>query len=115
MHECKYTYSFIYFIFLTETEQSGKKNHVKFNDTVGLNITHEIRQETLVINEQKIDRYLYFSLNSYHYKKKLYQLYLIFTCFSFRLLHLLHEANPTNESADTEEMLKLEGNCGPGY
>ncbi|KAM7249156.1 hypothetical protein ACFE04_019394 [Oxalis oulophora] len=64
-----------------KTEQTGKKSHVKFNDTVSVNITHDIRQETLVINEQKIDR----------------------------LLHLLHEANPTNESADTEEMLKLEG------
>lgn len=42
--------------FVIETEQSSKKNHVKFNDTVGVSIAHDIRQEPVVINEQKIDR-----------------------------------------------------------
>lgn len=60
---------------------SVRKTRVHFSDTVGTSSGHDFKREEAVINEQKIDR----------------------------LLHLLHEANPTDESADTEEMLVLEG------
>lgn len=45
-----------------------------------MNLTSNVKQEDIIINEHKIDR----------------------------LLNLLHEANPTDDSADTEEMLSLE-------
>lgn len=57
-----------------------RKARVHFSDTVATSSGHDFKREEAVINEQKIDR----------------------------LLHLLHEANPTDESADTEEMLVLE-------
>lgn len=52
---------------------------VQFNETAEVNVVQE-EPEDVEINEQKIDR----------------------------LLHLLHEADPTNPEKDTEEMLNLE-------
>ncbi|KAJ3634165.1 hypothetical protein MTP99_011070 [Tenebrio molitor] len=55
------------------------KKIVQFKETVDVKATDK-EPETVEINEEKIDR----------------------------LLHLLHEADPTNPETDTEEMLKLE-------
>lgn len=52
-----FSYTFILIPGVSEKEPSSKNSRVRFNDTVGVPHTSTVKQEDVIINEQKIDRY----------------------------------------------------------
>lgn len=93
----------------SEAENANKsKNRVRFNDAANVTLTNDLKPDNVVINEQKIDRFVrtYTLFTNLSVKFHTYRTY---TLHCYRLLHLLHEANPHDENADTEEMIHLEG------
>lgn len=69
--------------FILLLDKAEKK--VQFNEEVKVKVLDNEKSEPVKIDESKIDR----------------------------LLHLLHEADPQSDKADSEELLTLEGNVCP--
>lgn len=67
----------------TEQSQPMQRKSVQFNDEVKVTLLEKEVSEPVSIDEEKIDR----------------------------LIHLLHEADPTNENRDSEELISLEEQC----